>query len=310
MTCQHCGAALPPIAMFCGECGRSVSATSVVPRVAERPEAPVSAHGAPPVPTVSPEPAVSPGASVSPEPEPALEPEPEPELEPEPVRIEPEGVRQPAPTPHPSVVVTRWCSECDSIAEPDDLYCAECGHRLADDTRVIEPIAARAVADVSIAPVLQPTVDPEPDPEPEPEPEPEPAALPFGDALRPMPELDLEATRLVGPHEPVPTFVLQFSTGESYTVVGSGLAGRNPRPEPGEVFDHLVTIVDPGRSVSKTHLEFGQTDGVFWVSDRFSGNGTVIRGDAGEHRACAPGRRYPIARGTRIDLGEQFVIVS
>jgi len=139
----------------------------------------------------------------------------------------------------------------------------------------------------------------------------EPIAIPPKVALPPVtPPLDLEATRIVGPHEPVPTFVLQFSTGESYTVVGSGLAGRNPRPEPGEVVDHLVTIVDPGRSVSKTHLEFGQTDGVFWVSDRFSGNGTVIHGDDGERRACAPGRRYPITRGTRIELGEQFLIVN
>jgi hypothetical protein len=118
-------------------------------------------------------------------------------------------------------------------------------------------------------------------------------------------------------HPPVPTaddsgqsFVLQFSTGESYTVIGSGLAGRNPRPEPGEVVDHLVTIVDPGRSVSKTHLEFGQTDGVFWVSDRHSGNGTVIHAPTAEPRACSPGRRYPVMRGTRIDIGEQFMLVS
>jgi len=104
--------------------------------------------------------------------------------------------------------------------------------------------------------------------------------------------------------------VLQFSTGESYTVLGSGLAGRNPHPEPGEYVDHLVTIVDPGRSVSKTHFEFGQQEDIFWFSDRHSGNGSIIREPASEPRTCEPGRRYPIERGTRVDIGEQFVVVS
>jgi hypothetical protein len=252
----------------------------VVPRVSDRPEAPIAARVAPHAPIVSPEP----------EPEPVTVHESTPTPTPTSVRAEPELVLSPTSAPEPSAVFPRWCSECDTVAEPDDLYCAECGHRLADDTRVIEPITARAVADVPIVPLLESTVEPEP----------LPAAVP----------LDSEATRILSRQAPLPTFVLQFSTGESYTVVGSGLAGRNPRPEPGEVVDHLVMIVDPGRSVSKTHLEFGQTDGVFWVIDRFSGNGTVIQGEAGERRACAPGRRYPIARGTRIDLGEQFLIVS
>jgi len=105
-------------------------------------------------------------------------------------------------------------------------------------------------------------------------------------------------------------FVLQFSTGESFTVVGSGLIGRNPRPEPGEFVDHLVTITEPARSVSKTHLEFGQEDGVLWVSDRHSGNGSIIREPGTEPRPCIPGLRYRLTRGTRVDMGEQFVVVS
>jgi hypothetical protein len=62
--------------------------------------------------------------------------------------------------------------------------------------------------------------------------------------------------------------------------------------------------------VSKTHLEFGQSDGALWISDRYSGNGTVIRTPDADPLVCVPGRRYVIARGTRIDIGEQFVIVS
>jgi hypothetical protein len=105
-------------------------------------------------------------------------------------------------------------------------------------------------------------------------------------------------------------FVLQFSTGEGTTVFGSGLIGRNPVVQPGESFDQIVTITDPGKSVSKTHLEFGQTDGTFWVSDRFSGNGTVVRQPDERPQRLHPGRRHPVARGSRIDIAEQFFIVS
>jgi hypothetical protein len=123
-------------------------------------------------------------------------------------------------------------------------------------------------------------------------------------------EDDIDATRIVAPGARGDRFVLQFSTGESVTVTGAGLLGRNPMPEPGEFFDAMVTISDPGKSVSKTHLEFGQEGGAFWVSDRYSGNGTVVREPERPARRCEPGKRYRIVRGTRVDIGEQFFVVS
>ena len=121
---------------------------------------------------------------------------------------------------------------------------------------------------------------------------------------------DLEETRIVRQAAGGPRWVLQFSTGESVTVAGTGLVGRNPVPEPGEYFDQLVSIVDPGKSVSKTHLEFGQAAGKFWISDRYSGNGTVVREPDSTPKRCDPGKRYRIARGTRVTIGEQFFVVS
>lgn len=121
---------------------------------------------------------------------------------------------------------------------------------------------------------------------------------------------DLEATRLVADPAAGIRFVLQFSTGESVTVIGSGLVGRNPSVQPGEYVDQLVPIFDAGKSVSKTHLEFGQEGGRFWVSDRYSTNGSVIRQPDIEPRRADPGRRYFVARGTRVDVGEQFFVVS
>jgi predicted nucleic acid-binding Zn ribbon protein/pSer/pThr/pTyr-binding forkhead associated (FHA) protein len=120
---------------------------------------------------------------------------------------------------------------------------------------------------------------------------------------------DLEATRIVS-RISGNRFVLQFSTGESFTVHGTGLIGRNPQPEPGEYFDHLIRVLDSGRSVSKTHLEFGQEEGAFWIKDRFSGNGTVIREPEISARRADSDRRYRLVRGTRVDIGEQFFVIS
>ena len=63
-------------------------------------------------------------------------------------------------------------------------------------------------------------------------------------------------------------------------------------------------------SVSKSHLEFGQQDGEFWVSDRFSGNGTIIRRPGEAALRCEPGRRYRVPRGTRVDIADQFFVLS
>src|SRR6185312_13073045 len=51
------------------------------------------------------------------------------------------------------------------------------------------------------------------------------------------------------------SFTLSFSTGDIVEVSGSGLVGRRPITQPGEHVDQLVIVSDPGRSVSKTHLE-------------------------------------------------------
>lgn len=104
-------------------------------------------------------------------------------------------------------------------------------------------------------------------------------------------------------------YTLQFSTGETVSVRGTGLIGRRPLPQPSEKFDHLIQITDLGMSVSKSHLEFGQHDGEFWVNDRFSGNGTVVRRPPAPALRCEPGRRYLVARGARVEIGDQFFMV-
>ncbi|MCU1551498.1 MAG: hypothetical protein JWR36_2058 [Glaciihabitans sp.] len=236
------------------------------------------------------------------------------------------------------------CAVCGTELPYGAMFCGECGRavgvraaqlRHADSDMPIEaaPTAAGARDTVIIDPIelasLVPTLPDEPaideveqdlppdlvDPLVEDAaslPPERPAAVPFGPRGSEVftDSEDLEQTLIVPRRDQGDRFVLQFSTGESVTVFGSGLLGRNPTPQPGEYFDQLVVISDPGKSVSKTHLEFGQEAGSFWVSDRYSGNGSIVREPESAARRLTAGKRYRIVRGTRVDIAEQFFIVS
>lgn len=203
------------------------------------------------------------------------------------------------------------CVYCEAPLPDSAMFCGECGNA----------VHARDEVATAAAPVVEWDVEPEPRPEPEPESEvriepegirgPGPESAPGGEVFTgpgvPVPD---ESTRFVERRPEPASFVLHFSTGETVTVTGSGLIGRRPTAQPGEYFDEYVTIEDPGRSISKTHLEFGQDGGVLWISDRFSANGTVVREPDRSPRLCPSGRRTRVARGSRVDIGEQFFLVG
>ena len=190
------------------------------------------------------------------------------------------------------------CAQCGAPLAESDIFCGVCG------------FVRKSAAEASMRPNDTAAYDPFPWGLPRVadiisrEDAPEPPDESYDD------DSDIEKTRIVDRSVRGERFVLQFSTGESVSVSGTGLIGRNPVAEPGEYFDSLVTIVDPGKSVSKTHLEFGQDASAFWVSDRYSANGTVLREPDRPARRGDAGKRYRLVRGTRVDIGEQFFIVS
>ena len=193
------------------------------------------------------------------------------------------------------------CLICGAQLPVGAMFCGECGSSSTatpltrkrpdprpSDTTVILPLRRRSVISVPVVsvPVVSAPVE-APAPVPLQAPEPAPA---------PAPTASL--------------FVLQFSTGETISALGTGLIGRRPLPQPTERVDILVQINDLGRSVSKSHLEFGQHDGEFWVSDRYSGNGTIIRRPDAVAVRCEPGRRYLVPRGSRVEIADQFFILN
>lgn len=118
---------------------------------------------------------------------------------------------------------------------------------------------------------------------------------------------------------PPPTaFTLVFSTGESIRVHGPGLVGRNPQPADGERVDYLVQLIDPQRSVSKTHLAFDVDGDTLSITDRRSSNGTRLvtppdldaaPGDPSARPRSIelePGMRMPVPRGSRVGIGDEW----
>lgn len=105
-------------------------------------------------------------------------------------------------------------------------------------------------------------------------------------------------------------YVLTLDSGEVVQVTGDGVIGRRPRADEGEQLDHVVGVDDPSRSMSRTHAAFGVADGVFWVADRGSANGTYLRDAAGTWHRLEPGTRYPVAPGGVVRLGERSFTVT
>lgn len=180
------------------------------------------------------------------------------------------------------------CRYCGSPLQADALFCVECGRSVAGASAPTVRTPRRLL---SAAPAAAPAAEAEPAPEP-------------------APIDDTESTRMMASRGRGERFVLQFSTGESIVVEGTGIVGRNPSCEPGESVDALIPVFDVGKSVSKSHAEFGQESGSFWVSDRHSTNGTIVRQPDAEPVRCDPGKRYHVVRGTRIEIGDQFFVVS
>lgn len=168
-------------------------------------------------------------------------------------------------------MTTTRCKTCGTALPPGAMFCGECGSSVLaasamSDTQHVEPLPVPGRREAMTAP------------------------------SRPAPRSASAQ----------PLFRLVFSTGESVVVSGRGLIGRNPVFAENESPGEIVRIVDPQLSVSKTHLEFGIENGLFWLSDRHSGNGTSISVSGKESVDAVPGERYGVARGTRIRVGEQY----
>lgn len=126
---------------------------------------------------------------------------------------------------------------------------------------------------------------------------------------------ELELTRPAPPREdvmpaqrrgPVRGLRVALDDGRTLTVERVALLGRNPTPAPGV---QVVRVTDPGRSVSKTHLELGADASGAWVTDRGSTNGTVVTLPDGAQVVCRVDHPVRLRPGAVVVLGDRSLRV-
>ncbi|WP_066587759.1 RDD family protein [Cellulomonas timonensis] len=134
-----------------------------------------------------------------------------------------------------------------------------------------------------------------------------PAGDPVDDALDPELEMTRrspvraqEALDAPEPEADLPGAEIELHDGRLVQVVGTALFGRNPVAVDGA---QVVRVVDPGRSVSKTHLQIGIEGGAVWVADRGSTNGTLVTLTDGQQIVCGPEQQVRLPVGATVSFG-------
>ena len=105
-----------------------------------------------------------------------------------------------------------------------------------------------------------------------------------------------------------PVFVLP--DGVRITLSGTTLLGRDPAATGEWVGATLVPVVDPGKSVSKTHAAVTVEAGGIRIHDLNSTNGTVVLRQDGAVDSVQPGTSLAVAPGDTVSLGQFSVVLS
>lgn len=221
----------------------------------------------------------------------------------------PEPVEQPTPVLQPLPLVSAPSSASPAAPAPG-----------TPDDAPSEPEQAPPHDQEHSAPSPQdppPPREPSPDPAPPLDPAPapisgsSPAAAPLA-AQEPREEPDADQAHrspAQAPTQAGPIPYLVVDSGERLPVDDTVLVlGRAPSTsEPGQ---RLVTLSDPTRSLSRTHLRVGCSKHGVWVEDAFSANGTHVRMRDGASYFLPRGERVEVPFGTVLLLGERRLTIT
>lgn len=94
---------------------------------------------------------------------------------------------------------------------------------------------------------------------------------------------------------------LMFDDGRELDLDAPVVVGRNPSAESGE---HTMVVGADGTSVSKAHLRITAADGLVWVSDLASTNGTAILTVDGTEIVVPPNGRVQLGEGQVVAFGD------
>jgi hypothetical protein len=149
---------------------------------------------------------------------------------------------------------------------------------------------------------------PDPDPSPEPKPVIEPVEIPV-EIPTEIPTEIPEETQLAPRVAAVTAWSLVLPDGSRTPLTGPLLFGRDPAAIPGAPGAGLVRLVDPGKTVSKTHAVLEPVEGGVRVRDLHSTNGVAITA-FGVRTVLAPAGEGVAPTGSTIELGSFAIVVE
>jgi RDD family/FHA domain len=128
---------------------------------------------------------------------------------------------------------------------------------------------------------------------------------PIEDSIAPMPGADVAAS--------VPalgSILIAFDTGLKATVPvpGAGVIGRAPRGLAAS--DHLITVDDPDKSISRSHVRFELDADTVRVLDTGSTNGTDLLDDEGGVTRLQSDTWTEVPSGARVRMGERVFTLT
>ncbi len=178
------------------------------------------------------------------------------------------------------------CFYCGAALAAGTFFCPECGRRVSDEGLpqqdrggfYVDPLAFEPPPSDDGVDYAQDSVD-------------ETASL----------QLTQPASR---------PFILVSTTGQRFEITGRSLLGRNPIAASGVGYESVLVVVDPGKTVSKSHAELMVVADELLVLDLGSGNGTVVETPGQPPIRCVPGMPQRVRRGSRLVLGRQAITVE
>ncbi|HWL03073.1 MAG TPA: FHA domain-containing protein [Microbacteriaceae bacterium] len=217
------------------------------------------------------------------------------------------------------------CASCAQPVDPRAFVCLNCGAPLQEPVSTIPPPPGLGVQPPPAPPAFS-SAPPPPPPPPAVDPLPAPSwdrpvqhstdSFTFhvpspADPLPPAPPVfpeaaDVEADdrTVVVNRKPKAEWGLRLASGELVPVDGPLLLGRNPAPMAGPIGARRVTIADPGRTVSRSHLVVLPQPGAGIVlRDVSSANGIVLVAPDGSESEIESGGEVRIADRCTILLG-------
>lgn len=105
-----------------------------------------------------------------------------------------------------------------------------------------------------------------------------------------------------------PVVWIVMDSGEREPVDTVLVLGRAPTSS--DPSHRLVTITDPTRSLSRTHLRLGPTGQGVWAEDMFSANGTLLRLADGSTHSLPRGERVELDVGSALVIGERTLTIA